>query len=127
MWDVLSDLTSWSRHAETVEDLELLTAPPIGEGTRIRLKQTSTPEGNWDITTWEPPTYFELRQKKRTVNTVVGHRVEPLGDQRARLTLTLDMTGILIPIIALFARGMTTRLLAREADDLKRAAENSEL
>lgn len=37
------------------------------------------------------------------ITSVAGHRVEALGDDRSRLTVTLDMRGVPIPIVGLTA------------------------
>jgi hypothetical protein len=121
---VLSDLEAWPRRIETVDVVELLTAAPVGEGTRVRLKQPKLPEGTWDITVWDAPSYFEWTQKTSGVTSVAGHRVEAVGEGRARLTLILDMRGFLIPV-ALFYRGLTNRYMNLEAEGMKRAAETS--
>ena len=123
VWDVLSDLEAWPQRIETVDTVEVLTPAPIAEGSRLRLKQPKLPEGTWDITVWDAPSYFEWTQKTGGITSVAGHRVEALGDRRARLTLTLDMRGLLIPIIALFYRGLTNRYMDLEAEGMKRAAE----
>lgn len=123
VWEVLSDLEGWPRRIGTVETVELLTPPPLTEGSRLRLKQPKLPEGTWDVTVWDPPTYFEFRQESRGMTSVVGHRVEALTGERSRLTLRLDMRGLLIPIVALFSRGMTDRYLSREAEGIERASE----
>jgi hypothetical protein len=81
-------------------------------------------QGTWDITAWDPPSYFEWEQKTGGTTSVAGHRVEALGGGRARLTLTLDMRGLLIPIMALFYRDLTNRYMALEAEGMKRAAES---
>jgi hypothetical protein len=83
------------------------------------------PEGTWDATVWDAPSFFEWRQKGYGVTSVAGHRVEALGEGRARLTLTLDMRGVLIPVVALFSKGLTNRSLNLEAEGMKRAAETS--
>lgn len=124
VWEVLGDLEAWPRRMETVELVELLTPPPIAEGSRVRLKQPKLPEGTWDITVWDPPTYFEFRQSSRGISSVAGHRVEAVDEGRSRLTLTLDMRGFLIPVIALFSKGMTNRYLASEAQGMKQACES---
>ena len=124
VWDVLSALEAWPQRIETVETVELLTPAPITEGSRVRLKQPKLPEGIWDITAWDAPSYFEWTQKTGGITSVAGHRVEALGDGRARLTLTLDMRGFLIPMIALFYRGLTNRYMDLEAEGMKRAAES---
>jgi len=123
VWDVLSDLEAWPQRIETVDTVELLTPAPIAKGSRVRLRQPKLPEGTWDITVWDAPSYFEWTQESDGVTSVAGHRVEALGESRARLTLTLDMRGLLIPVIGLFYRGLTNRYMNLEAEGMKRAAE----
>ena len=95
---------------ETVDTVELLTPGPITKGSRVRLKQPKLPESTWDITVWDAPTYFEWTQKAGGTTSVAGHRVEALGEGRARLTLTLDMRGLLIPIMGRFYKDLINRL-----------------
>ena len=123
VWDVLSDLEAWPQRIETVDTVELLTPAPLTNGSRVRLRQPKLPEGTWDITVWDAPSYFEWTQESDGVTSVAGHRVEALGESRARLTLTLDMRGLLIPVIGLFYRGLTNRYMNLEAEGMKRAAE----
>ena len=125
VWDVLSDLEAWPQRIETVDLIELLTPAPITIGSRVRLKQPKLPEGTWHITAWDAPSYFEWTQREAGTTSVAGHRVESLGDGRARLTLTLDMRGLLIPIMSLFYKGLTNRYMDLEAEGLKRAAETT--
>ena len=125
VWDVLSDLEAWPQRIETVDVVELLTPAPITKGSQVRLQQPKLPEGIWDITVWDAPSYFEWTRKTTGITTVAGHRVEALGEGRARLTLTLDMRGFLIPVIALFYKGLTNRYINLEAEGMKRAAETT--
>jgi uncharacterized membrane protein len=125
VWEVLSDLEAWPRRIETVDVVELLTPAPISKGSRVRLKQPKLPEGTWDITVWDAPSYFEWRQKSGGITSVAGHRVEMLEEGRSRLTLSLDMRGPLIPVIGLFYRGLTNRYMTIEAQGMKRAAESA--
>jgi uncharacterized membrane protein len=124
VWDVLTDLDAWPQRIDTVEAVEILTPAPVTKGSRVRLKQPKLPEGVWDVTVWDAPSYFEWSQKTSGVTSVAGHRVEALGEGRARLTLTLDMRGLLIPVVALFYRGLTNSYMTREAEGMKRAAES---
>ena len=125
VWEVLSDLEAWPRRIETVDVVELLTPAPLSKGSRVRLKQPKLPEGTWDITVWDAPSYFEWRQKSGGITSVAGHRVEMLEEGRSRLTLSLDMRGPLIPVIGLFYRGLTNRYMTIEAQGMKRAAESA--
>ena len=125
VWAVLGDLEAWPQRIETVDTVELLTPAPITTGSRVRLKQPKLPEGTWDITVWDAPSNFEWTQKAGGTTSVAGHRVEALGQNRARLTLTLDMRGLLIPIMALFYKDLTNRYMTLEAEGMKRAAETT--
>jgi uncharacterized membrane protein len=125
VWDVLGDLEAWPQRIETVDVVELLTPAPLGEGSRVRLKQPKLPEGTWEVTVWDAPSYFEFRQQSGGVTNVAGHRVEALEEGRSRLTLTLEMRGLLVPVVALFYKGLTNRYMTLEAQGMKRAAESA--
>jgi uncharacterized membrane protein len=124
VWDVLTDLEAWPQRIETVDTVEVLTAPPLGVGGRVRLKQP-LPEGVWELTVWDAPSYFEWMQKMTGTTTVAGHRVEAIGGDRSRLTLTLEMRGLLFTIIGRFYRDLTNRYMSLEAEGMKRAAEST--
>lgn len=125
VWEVLSDLEAWPKRIETVDVVELLTPPPLGTGSRVRIKQPKLREGTWEITIWDAPSYFEYRQQSGGVTIVAGHRVEAQGEGRSRLTLTLEMRGLLVPVVGLFIRGLTSRYMTLEAQGIKRAAESA--
>jgi Polyketide cyclase / dehydrase and lipid transport len=76
---VLRDLESWPQRIETVDVVELLTPAPVGEGSRVHLKHPKRPEGIWEVTVWDAPSYFEFRQRSGGVTNVAGHGVEALG------------------------------------------------
>jgi hypothetical protein len=124
VWDVLCDLEAWPQRIETVDVVELLTPAPLGEGSRVRLKQPKLPEGIWEVTVWDAPSYFEYRQQSGGVTTVAGHRVEVLEEGRSHLTLTLEMRGLLVPVFGRIYRDLTNRYMTIEAQGMKRAAES---
>jgi uncharacterized membrane protein len=125
VWDVLTDLEAWPRRVETVDTVALLTPPPLATGSRVRLTQPKLPEGTWEVTVWDVPSVFEWRQQSGGVTTVAGHRVAALGDGRSRLTLTLEMRGLLVPVFGRMYRDLTNRYMATEAQGMKRAAESA--
>jgi uncharacterized membrane protein len=125
VWDVLTDLEAWPQRIETVDVVELVTPAPLGVGSRVRLKQPRLPEGIWEVTVWDAPSFFEYRQRSSGVTSVAGHRVEALAEGRSRLTLNLEMRGVLVPVVAVFFRGLTNRYMTLEAQGMKRAAESA--
>ncbi len=48
-----------------------------------------------------------------------------LEEGRSRLTLTLKMRGLLVPVVGLFYTGLPDRYMAIEAEGMKRAAESA--
>ena len=124
VWQVLTDVEAWPDRMETVEFVEFLTPPPLAHGSQVRLRQPKLPEGTWDTTVWEPPSFFEWRQKSTGASTVAGHRVEALDAARSRLTLTLNMTGFLVPIFGRMFRDLTNRYMTTEAQSIKATAES---
>ena len=124
VWEVLSDLEAWPQRIDTVDVVELLSPAPLGVGSRVRIKQPKLPEGLWDITVWDAPSYFEYRQQTSGSTIVAGHRVEALDAGRSRLLLTLEVHGPMAAIMALFYRGLTNRYMRTEANGMKRAAES---
>ena len=125
VWDVLSDLEAWPQRIETVDSVELLTPAPITTGSQVRLKQPKLPEGVWDVTAWDAPSFFAWQQRTGGMTSVARHRVEALGDGRSRLTLTLEMRGLLVAVVGLFYRDLTNRYMTLEAEGMKRAAESA--
>lgn len=123
VWAVLTDIEAWPERIETVEAVELLTPAPLAKGSRVRLRQPKLPEGTWDVTAWDAPSSFEWIQTSGGMTVVAGHRVEPLGEGRARLTLTIDMGGLLAPILGRMYSDLTNRYMTVEAEGMKRAAE----
>lgn len=123
VWDVLSDIEGWPRVVATVEAAEAVTPTPLKLGSTVRLRQPKLPEGLWDITVWDPPLTFELTQQSGGVTSVAGHRVDAVGEERSRLTLTLEMRGLMVAIVGRIYKKLTQSYLEQEAQDLKRAAE----
>lgn len=123
VWDVLSDIEAWPRIVRLVEVAEVVTPPPLMIGGTVRLREHKLPEGLWDVTAWDAPVSFELTQRAGGVTTVALHRVDALGDDRSRLTLTLEMRGLMVALIGVFFRKATRNHLDQQAEDIKHAAE----
>lgn len=124
VWEVLTGFERWPQRIETVEHVKILTAAPIDIGTRVELKQPRLPDGIWEINAWDGPRYFEWTQRQTGVTSVAGHRVDALGEFRSHLTLTLDMRGLLVPLMGLFYKNLTVDYMTRETEGIKRAAES---
>jgi hypothetical protein len=99
--------------------------PCLASSFRRRRPSDIPFDGTWDVTVWDAPSYVEWTQTTGGATSVAGHRVESLGEGRARLTLTLDTRGFLIPIFGRFYKDLTNRYMNLEAEGMKRAAESA--
>jgi uncharacterized membrane protein len=125
VWDVVSDIERWPERVETVETVEPLTPRPFGKGSRVRLKQPKLPEAIWDITVWDAPSRFEWIQKTTGMSLVASHIVDAVAEGGSRLTLTIEMRGLLAPVMGRLSSDLTNRYMRREAEGMKRAAESA--
>jgi hypothetical protein len=125
VWAVVSDVAAWPSVVDTVERIELLTPPPLTVGSRVRIRQPKLPEGDWLVSAWEAPSFFEWIQRSGGMTVVASHRVEGLGQGRARLTLTIDMRGLLAPVMGRVYRNLTDDYLCRETEGIRRASESA--
>ena len=123
VWEVLTDLEAWPRRIETVDLVQQVTTGPITVGGLVRLKQPKLPEGVWHVTAWDAPAWFEWRQTSSGVTSVAGHRVTALSPDRSRLSLSLEMRGLFVPLVGRLSKGMIDRYMSTEADGIRRAAE----
>ena len=90
-----------------------------------QLKQPKLPEGTWEVTSWDAPSGFEWIQRSTGATIVAGHRVAALGEDRSRLTLSIEMRGLLAPVMGRVYRDLTNRYIRLEAETMKRDAESA--
>jgi hypothetical protein len=57
------------------------------------------------------------------VSSVAGHHVTALSPDRSRLSLSLEMRGLVVPLVGRLSRGMIDRYMTTEANGSRRAAE----
>jgi uncharacterized membrane protein len=124
VWRALEDVETWPTWTPTMTSVRLLDGGPIGVGSAAEVLQPKLPRNVWRVTAFEPGRRFEWAAAGPGVTTRADHRIEPLGDERSRVTLELEMTGPLAGAVSLFLGGLSRRYVAREAAGLKQHCEN---
>ena len=126
VWDVLSALEAWPQRIETVDVVELLTS---GADRQRQPRAARAAEATRGL-----PGTSRSGMRRPTSS---GHRSRPArpaspatASKRWKTaghvsTLTLDMRGLLIPIMTLFYKKLTNRYMNLEAEGMKRAAESA--
>jgi uncharacterized protein YndB with AHSA1/START domain len=124
IWTVLMDVEAWQEWTDSMTSLSLLEAPPLRTGSRVRIKQPRLPATVWTVTSIEPNHQFTWQARNPGVKVVAVHRIEPLGEGRSRVTLSVDQSGPLAWLAALLFGRLGRRYVRMEAEGLKRRSEH---
>jgi uncharacterized membrane protein len=123
VWEHVQDVERWPDLLETVTSVEPLTPGPLATGSRYRVVQPRLRPAVWSVTAYVPGRSFRWVSPNPGVATTGDHTVTPLGDQRARLDLTIEHRGPLAWLVGRLTRRLTEDYLAKECAGIKRAAE----
>ena len=123
VWEVLTDVERWSEWTETVTSVRLLDEGPLRPGSRAKIDQPKIPETEYGVTELSPGRSFTWVARGPGVTTTASHVIEPLDDDRTRVTLSVEQAGFLGTVMGRFYRGLTDRYLANEAAGLKARCE----
>jgi uncharacterized membrane protein len=124
VWEVLADVTTWSRWTDSVSRSTVLTGEPIGIGSRVKVHQPRLAANTWTVTAWEPARRFTWESRRAGLHIVADHRIEDV-QSGSRVTLSVKSNGALAPVVDLFMGSMTRRYVQMEAAGLKSASEGT--
>jgi hypothetical protein len=100
----------------------------FGPGSRARVRQPKLPTMVWTVTHLEPGHFFIWKTQASGVTTVADHRVDPAPDGKSVIvTLSIEESGPLSPLVRLFYSGLTRRYVEMEAAGLKELCERESL
>jgi uncharacterized protein YndB with AHSA1/START domain len=125
VWDVMADVERWPQWTASMTDVARLDSGPFQVGSQARIKQPRFPVLVWTVTQLSEPESFTWQARSPGATTVAVHTLTPLGPGRTRVTLTIEQSGWLNSLLALFATATTRTYLRLEAEGLKRQAERS--
>ena len=93
VWDVYAAVEGWPTWTESVTEVEALDAPDLAVGRRYAITQPKFPRLVWEVTELDPGRSWLWRQSSPGGTTLAHHRVEAIGDSRARVTQGVDQRG----------------------------------
>ena len=124
VWAVLSDVEGWPDWTPSVKRVERLDAGPLAVGGRARVWQPKLRPAIWQITKVEKGSNFTWATRSPGLLVTGHHVIEPIKKGSAcRVTLRLEFSGLLGPLVAWLTRGLSERYLGLEAAGLKRRSE----
>lgn len=130
VWDVVADIPSSADTIESITKVDMLTDAPVGVGTRwketrLMCRRETTEE--MEVTAFEPPLRYVVEAESCGAHFTSEIRCEPIGDDVTRLSMTmrtrpLNLFARLMKPLAKLALKSTCKMLARDFDDIARAA-----
>lgn len=123
-WEVLADVERWPEWTASVRSVRLLSAPPLGVGSLVRVDQPKLQPAEFTITEWRPPHSFTWRMSSPGVSAVAAHSLRAVPEG-CELELRLDFGGPLVCLVGWLAGKLTREYMAMEAEGLKKRAEQA--
>jgi uncharacterized membrane protein len=118
VWEVLADVTGWSRWTDSVTESTVLDDGPLAVGSRVKVRQPRMAANTWRITDWEPGRRFTWEASSGGVHTVADHVIDSEAGS-SRVTLSLRTNGLLAPVVDLLMGSRIRRYVGMEAAGLK--------
>jgi uncharacterized membrane protein len=122
VWDLTADVERWPEITPTMTTVQRLDEGPLAVGSQARIKQPRQGERTWTVTRLEPGRSFAWATNALGMRMEGGHTIT--GDERACLNLlTLDVTGLLAPVLGRLLAGQLRKAIATENEGFKATAE----
>jgi uncharacterized protein YndB with AHSA1/START domain len=123
VWAVMVDIERWPEWTVSIRSAKLMTAAGLGFGSEARLGVKGSPSKSvWRVTEFTPARSFTWESSSLGVRSVATHVVEPDGDG-TKVTLRVEIDGLLVTILSPMFRSVSKNNLEMEAEGLKHRAE----
>jgi hypothetical protein len=109
LWEVVSQVELWPEWIEVYEEVRRARGGDLTLGESAHVKQRGLRAGEWTVTELEPGSVFAWESRQPGVRILGRHVVSPDTDAGSRLTLQLETSGWLSPVVgALLGRKICT-------------------
>ena len=123
VWQVMSDVERWPEWTASVSSVTRTSGGPLRVGATARVRQPKLAPADFTVTRWEPHRGFDWMTKNPFVTAVGGHWIDRMANG-SRVTLSVEFSGALAPLIGWVYGRLTTRYIEMEAAGLKRRSES---
>jgi hypothetical protein len=118
----MSDVERWHEWTASISRVRWLDGGGMRVGARAKIKQPRFPSAVWRVTSVQPGVKFEWQNSSPGLHSVAGHVIGPDG-AGCKVTLWVEQTGLLTPVVGLVLSDVTKKYLALEAEGLKKRCE----
>lgn len=122
VWELTIDVESLPSLTDTMTEVERLDSMPLTVGSRVRIKQPGQPARVWTVTELDPGRRFVWTTRAMGMTMTAAHKLRE-SDHGTVNTLSVDLAGVLAPVLGRLLRRAITKALATENAGFKQAAE----
>jgi uncharacterized membrane protein len=122
VWPVLIDVERWPEWTASVTGVERLDRAPFGMGSRVRIRQPRLKTMVWQVSEFQPGKLFIWQARNVGISVIGCHQIRP-GEGGSTVTLRVDQSGWLSPILKPFFAPLTQKYVDMEASGLKKRCE----
>jgi uncharacterized membrane protein len=123
VWRVLINVEAWPKWTASMTSVQRLQSGEFGVGSSARVVQPKLKAAVYTVTECEMGRSFTWEMKAAGVTVRAGHLIEDLGQGKARVTLSIEQSGLLSGIVDMLFGKRTRQYVAMETRGLKNAAE----
>ena len=120
VWAAIVDVGRWPTWTRSMRRVVRLDDGPLAVGSRVRVKQPRFMPVIWRVSEVDPGRSFTWTSSTPGQDAAVTRAVRPMGAGTSELHITVDVTGVLAPVLGVAVRRITQRYLRMEAEGLAR-------
>ena len=122
VWNIVADVERWPEWTPSVTSVKRYDTGPLAIGSRARIHQPKLRPADWEVTVLEPGRGFDWVTRSPGLTAIGRHWIEPVPDG-SRVTIAIELTGVLARPVAWLFRHLNAQYLQLEASGLKSRAE----
>jgi uncharacterized membrane protein len=119
---VLCDVERWPEWTATMTRVQRLDSGPFAIGSSAQVRQPRLRTAVWRVTELQDRRNFTWTTRSPGLRMTAGHLVEPQG-AGSRVELTLELSGLIAPVVSRLFGGLIERYIATESQGLKKRSE----
>ena len=121
---VLCDVERWPEWTPTMTRVQRLDSGPFAIGSSAQVRQPRLRAAVWRVTELQDGRNFTWTTRSPGLRMTAGHLVQPQG-AGSRVELTLELSGLIAPVVSRLFGGLMERYIATESQGLKKRSESS--
>ena len=122
----MSDVERWHEWTASITSIRKIDPGPLTVGSRAIVRQPKLPPARWRVTQLDPQKGF-IWVSTGPGLLVTGRHIIERTSSGSRVTLAVEYSGPLGPLLAWFTGSLNDRYIALEAAGLKRRSEDADI